>query len=206
MRWVYHGSDPGLRLFTSCLESGAPMPMQTGARVLQIGCCEADWLHLAAEAWPTAQFTGVDCRAPDVVDAEGRVTRMRANALDPDLFAPERFDAIVSLSAIGHVGLGHYGDPRDPAGDALVMGHCWRWLKPGGWVYFDVPYDPTRHYFEGTECRVYDDAALRSRLQWSPWTERFCGYAAANNPGVLVPPPTDPHRRYWYTARVWTKE
>ena len=38
-----------------------------------------------------------------------------------------------------------------------------RWLKPGGWVYADVPNGPA-YRVEGTSHRVYDDAAWRTRL------------------------------------------
>ena len=205
MDWSYTERDPGLALFTTCLQAGAPMPMTAGMRVLEIGCCEADWLHLAAKAWPECAFVGVDVRAPNDREEHGRIERVQADVMNPDLFAPESFDAIVSLSAIEHVGLGHYGDPKDPKGDIRVMANAWRWLKPGGWLYFDVPYDPTGYRVQGTECRVYDDQAIAWRL--SPLTGHgpHAWFSEARSAGTLVPKPTAPVEPFHYCAMVWRK-
>lgn len=209
MSWTYQGDDPGLTLFSACLSAGAPMVFTPGMRVLEIGCAEADWLSLAREAWPEIALVGIDTRAKDAVD--GTVTRRTADARDPDLFQPESFDAVVSLSAIEHIGLGHYGDPVDPDGDSKAVANVWRWLKPGGWFYFDVPYNPKGYEVRNTECRVYDDAAIFARLVPSQWAAdgyrggAWDGYVAADAPGVLIPKPTEPHRHFWYAAHVWRK-
>lgn len=204
MSWSYTGPDPGLSLFTACLEAGAPMQFTPGMRVLEIGCCEADWLHLAAAAWPACSFVGVDWRAPDVIDTKGRVERKKANALEPDLFPAASFDAVVSLSAIEHFGLGHYReDPLDPDGDTHIMANCRRWLRPGGSMYFDVPFDPTRYYVQGTECRVYDWPALHARVL-AAWSGPllWAGYAEAGAAGTLVVKPSAPVQPFHYIALV----
>jgi SAM-dependent methyltransferase len=201
--------DPGIALFNAAIEAGAPIHIEAGMRVLEIGCCEADWLHLAHAAWPEVELVGIDTRAPNVVDD---VQRRQGDAMDPDLFQPESFDAIVSLSAIEHIGLGHYGDPKDPDGDSKAMANVWRWLKPNGWFYFDVPYDPLGYQVLGTECRIYDDAAMQERLWIRPLAEvkakaqwLWDGYAGSDEPGALVEKPRRPHSRYWYAAHVWRK-
>jgi hypothetical protein len=79
-------------------------------------------------------------------------------------FREFNFDAIVGISSIEHIGLGHYnGDPLDSDGDGHAMHRALRWLKPGGWIYLDVPYGPT-YDVVGDSHRVYDDRRLRTRL------------------------------------------
>ena len=193
------------------------MVFQPGMRVLEVGCQEANWLALASEAWPDCMFTGIDTRE----DHRPGGTRLRLNAIDPNIFPPESFDAVVSLSAIEHVGLGHYGDPVDPDGDSKAVANIWRWLKPGGWFYFDVPYDPTKYYLLGkhqTEARVYDDLAILDRLRWSSvlvpdgsrtlsvWLpDPYYRFSDSVTPGMLIEKPTEPAKRYYYVAMVWRK-
>ena len=188
------------------------MVFTPGMRVLEIGCCEADWLHGAHAAWPDIDLVGIDTRAPDVVDGDGMVTRRRADARDPELFPAESFDAIVSLSAIEHVGLGHYGDPLDPDGDTTAIAHAWRWLKPGGWLYFDVPYDPTGYRVQGTEYRVYDNGEFWKRLWQTPLATAkararwlWDGYSEARDAGRLVDTPISAVAPFHYAAMVWRK-
>jgi SAM-dependent methyltransferase len=212
MGWSYTERDPGLMLFTACLTAGAPMRVTSTSRILEIGCCEADWLHLAHKAWPDAELVGIDTRAPNVTDGDGKVTRRKANVLDPTLFEPGQFDAIVSLSAIEHVGLGHYRDPIDPDGDSHALANAWRWLKPGGWLYFDVPYCPTGYREQWTKCRIYG--------QWEHWTrlwveplaqakasavQRFEGFVKGREAGTLIGRPTEPVEPFHYVAVVWQK-
>lgn len=84
--------------------------------------------------------------------------------MDADLFEFESFDAIVSVSAIEHVGLGAYDqDPLYDNGDMVAMLNASRWLKTGGWMYLDVPYRDD-HYAEYKNFRAYNDAAIERRL------------------------------------------
>lgn len=213
MSWTYTGNDPGLALFTACLRAGAPMPIAPlprpfgqNMRVLEIGCNEADWLHLAGEAWPDAWFVGIDTRAPHANERDGRLLRCNANALDRSIYPAESFDAVVSLSALEHMGLGHYGDPKDPDGDTVAFGNILHWLKPDGWLYFDVPYDPTGYRVQGTECRVYDEAAIASRLWREGFVRRWERCAPARDAGTLCAEnPTAAVEPFYYRAMVWEK-
>lgn len=202
--WSYHGADAGITLFDACLKAGAPMAFQPGMKVLEVGSCESDWIERAALAWPEVEFTGIDVRTgPN--KQRGRYTLVKGDVIQPDVFAAESFDAVVSLSAIEHVGLGHYGDPKDPDGDTKAVANVWKWLKPHAWFYFDVPYDPTKYWEQGTKCRVYDEVSLVKRLWSLPWSCGYRGYVGADTPGTLIEAPTEPHKRYWYVANVWKK-
>lgn len=128
------------------------------AAVLEIGCAEADWQTPMLALRPDLQITGVDWRA---CQRPGRT--IRGDVLAPGLFQPDSFDAIVSISAIEHVGLGAYeDDPRHWDGDRQAMRNACRWLKPGGWMYLDVPHGVT--YAVHDSYRRYDDGAVSHRL------------------------------------------
>ena len=199
--WSYQGRDAGILLFDACFTAGAPMPFDPGAKVLEIGCDESDWLERAWTAWPDVAFSGIDTRP----DKGQRPYRFARNAIDPSLFPPATFDAIVSLSAMEHMGLGHYGDPVDPDGDITVARNAWTWLKPGGWCYFDVPYDPTGYRIQGTKCRIYDDETLRARLVPAGARVAWMGFANASHPHLLLPRPASPVKPFHYVACVLQK-
>jgi len=216
--WSYDGRDIGISFFDACLKAGAPMRFEPGMYVLEVGCCESDWLYRACRAWPEVTYTGLDVNVITSAIAGGGVCCFleRGDAMRPQQFAPESFDAAVAISSIEHIGLGHYGDPIDPDGDSKALANIWRWLKPGGWLYFDVPYDPTKYYLAGekqTECRVYDDVALMRRLvspfmtfHQSGWSQQFRAYMDLRQPSVLIDKPTAPHpTRYWCVGMVWQK-
>lgn len=129
------------------------------ARVLEIGCAEADWQTPMLAIRPDLQITGLDWRH---CDRPG--TTIRGNVMDATLFPVDSFDAIVSISAIEHVGLGAYdNDPSHSEGDTHAMFNAWQWLKPGGWMYLDVPFRDD-HYAAYGSYRAYDIAAIDRRL------------------------------------------
>jgi len=124
------------------------------ANILEIGCAEADWRTPMLAERPDLDITGIDMR-----DSWGT----RGDVLTHD-FPPESFDAIVSISAIEHVGLGAYGDPHDEEGDTHAVQRAASWLKPGGVFYFDVPYRADGDYCNHGKHRAYNRAALVNRL------------------------------------------
>jgi SAM-dependent methyltransferase len=142
------------------------------ANVLEIGCAEFDWLSVAHKAWPGMALLGIDWRHDKQPTGKCGFWRFHGNALTMDL-PPEEFDWIVAVSSIEHIGLGHYGDPVDPEGDTKAMQRAWEWLKPGGWMYLDVPFADTYRVL-GTKCRIYDTKAIVSRLCAGPWELRRC--------------------------------
>lgn len=153
-----HGDDLCLGFWAQAWEAGAVV-FPPGATVLEIGCAEADWQTPMLAERPDLQITGVDWRA---CTRPGHL--VRADVLTVD-FVPESFDAIVSVSATEHIGLGSYEqDPLDPDGDTHSMQRARQWLKPGGWLYLDVPYRPDGPYSVNSNFRAYDEAAIQARL------------------------------------------
>lgn len=212
--WQDTSDDPGLQLFTAVRrEFGHLMPIRPGDAVLEIGSNETPWLKRAAATWPDASFLGLDWRAKPYVDGN-RETR-RVNALDPTMVEANSQDAIVSLSAFEHFGLGHYAqDPLDRDGDTHILANCWHWLKPGGWLYFDVPYDPRKYGISGTKYRSYDDGAVWDRLWSAPLAQASCsarwhwtGYVGAKHCDQLIEKPTTQadDRLHYYVAFIWQK-
>ena len=198
-----HTGDPCLDLFSLALRTWQ-MPIK--GRVLEIGCCEADWVACALKADPTLQITGVDWRDRSY-DSRWTFVRGDVNQVD---FEPESFDWVVSISAIEHVGLGHYEkDPVREDGDSEAIRRAVRWLKPGGSLYFDVPYTPEGFTVDGTKHRTYDAAALRERLFVPGLVCLRQGFVDANDVSrwLLAPSASpDGKRRYHYAANWWMKE
>ena len=205
--WAYDGHDAGISLFSACLKAGAPLDFKPGMRILEVGCCEEDWLERAAAAWPDCEFVGIDWNAKDA--SQGNWARWNGDVRQADLFEPNSFDAVVSLSAIEHIGLGHYGDPKDEDGDSKAVANIWKWLKPGGQFYFDVPYNPCGYKVLGTECRIYDDGGVVTRL-YRPFNNGgpsmvYTAFSDSKAPGTLVDRPKVPASRYYYVAMLWRK-
>ncbi len=209
-RWRYDGHDACAEFFDHCLRAANP-DIPEAAHVLEIGCAEFNWLTPAARCWPDMAFIGIDWRAKD--RPERRIARVKADVRDADVFPPASFHWIVSISAIEHIGLGHYArDPLDPDGDIAAITNAWRWLKPGGWLTFDVPYDPTGYRVQHTECRVYDDAAIWTRLWQTPLaaaktSARWHGtrYCTADDTTTLIEKPTTPCKPFHYAGFAWQK-
>ena len=152
-----HGRDVCLSMWADAYDSGL-FDFPPNARVLEIGCAEADWMTPMLALRPDLDITGIDWRK---VKRPGTI---QGDVLTAD-FAPASFDCIVGISSIEHIGLGHYeSDPTADDGDIRCMQRVAEWLTPGGWAYLDVPYNAAGYFVKGTKCRVYDDAATYTRL------------------------------------------
>lgn len=202
--WRYTGGDACAEFFSTALAVADP-PVPLAARVLEIGCCEYDWLTPASATWPQMTFTGIDWRPRKHVPP--RTTVIKGDVMAHS-FAPASFDWIVSISAMEHIGLGHYDhDPTDPDGDVTAFDRCWQWLTPGGWFYFDVPWNH-RYEVVGTSHRIYDDATIASRCrQGHPWREHWRGFAHSGQTSRLVPQPpaTKGGHSFHYIGLWWQK-
>lgn len=202
--WPAKVGDSCGQFFGTALRAAQPAIAPT-ASVLEIGCCEYDWLTPATALWPSMTFTGIDWRHYK--------RQPRARVIQGDVlaytFPRASFDWIVSISAIEHIGLGHYQkDPVDADGDAKTLARCWDWLTPGGWLYFDVPYNPGRYQVVGTSHRIYDAAAIESRLrQGRPWREHWGGivHKGAESTLLSVTPATRGGEDFYYIGLWWQK-
>ena len=202
-RWIYKGGDDCCKFFTACLHE-ARWTIPRGGTVLEVGCAEFDWMAEMARQCPDIQVTGIDWRKTK--------HGIQGDVLTYD-FPPESFDAVVSISALEHIGLGHYNkDPADSDGDTKALARIWSWLKPGGVLSFDVPYNPERYQVVGTSHREYDDAAIIERLWIEPLAQSktramdlWRGYSHASNAGVLCDKPDKATRPFWYVGFVWQK-
>ena len=197
-----HSGDVCLTLFATMYPQYLDFPPQ--ARVLEVGCAEADWLTPMKRLRPDLHLTGIDWRR---CERPGADTVIEGNVLAVD-FTPQSFDAVVYVSSLEHIGLGHYDhDPLDDDGDIKAMKRTWDWLTPNGQVYFDVPWNPDPGYQVcGTECRVYDDAALVERFssrRW--WKEHARCWASMKDAQELIPRPTTKNGRFALCACVWGK-
>ena len=195
--------DPGLDLYQAVFghaerEQGITWPQ--GGHILEIGCAEADWMGLIHQTRPDLSLTGVDW-----CPCEPRPgTVIRGDVLEQEF---DHLDGVVGISSIEHIGLGHYEqDPLDVDGDQRVMERIARWLRPGGLVYLDVPYQPEGFEVRGTACRIYDEAALQARIMVNGLVEVCRAYAAAGDPSTLLQArPTVRANPFYYVALILRK-
>jgi len=142
------------------------VPIPQGAKLLEVGCAEADFVTPLKALRPDLHITIMDQRLHDGTRA-GADASIRGDVLQPTLFPPASFDVIIACSVIEHVGIGRYNDPLREDGDSVAMANIHRWVKPDGLFYMDVPYRP-----EGPSdpFRKYNEADLQSRVI-KGWTE-----------------------------------
>lgn len=189
----------------------ADLDLSPASHVLEIGCGEFDWLKVAAQYWPQMRFWGVDWRCSN--QQHERTVVMQGDARQEWLYPPGSFDWIVSISAIEHMGLGHYdADPVDPDGDTQVIANAFTWLKPGGWLTFDVPWQPSGFEVCGTSHRLYDPDSLFLRLWCEPLARAKCTarwhgtwYARSNETAQLIDRPTQRDGPFYYVGVAWRK-
>lgn len=154
-----YGGDMCLAFFAAAYDEWK-MDFPAGAAVLEIGCAEADWQTPMLALRPDLQITGLDWRK---ADRPG--TFVQGDVMSTDNFERASFDAIVSISAIEHIGMGGYSDdPLLSSGDIVAMRNAHYWLKPGGWMYLDVPYRPDGDFEVHSNFRAYNEQALSRRI------------------------------------------
>jgi len=75
-----------------------------------------------------------------------------------DLKIVEKFDVILSISTIEHVGLGHYGDTVVEDGDKKAVEILWSLLKEGGRLMVSIPAGKSTIH---KGYRVYNEEKIR---------------------------------------------
>jgi SAM-dependent methyltransferase len=180
------GGDLCLGFFEHFWKNGLLPELPKGARVLEIGCAEADWLTPMKAARPDLYLVGMDQR--DWGRRPGADETVRADVLTFDGFPPASFDAIIAVSMVEWAGTGKYNDPKDPSGDTKTMWQARKWIKPDGWFYFDVPYDPgDSNKQRNPPMRVYDDYDF-ARLFETGWdVVRREYFSGDNGKGYIHP-------------------
>jgi SAM-dependent methyltransferase len=71
-------------------------------------------------------------------------------------FASGSIASLSCMHVVEHVGLGRYGDPLDPDGDAAAMNELSRVLAPGGHLLFVVPVGRPRIQFNAHRIYSFD--------------------------------------------------
>jgi SAM-dependent methyltransferase len=79
-------------------------------------------------------------------------------------FPCARFDVVIMVSTLEHIGFGHYGDPFIEDGDRLAIDHVWRVLKEHGRVILTTPFTDKERIINGFE-RWYDMDRLTQLLE-----------------------------------------
>ena len=199
--WRYDGGDPSLVLFTRAIEAGWPMALPHGARVLELGCAETDFHARLLALRPDLRLTGVDVN--DVPGYTGTFIRGAAEKLDHPHLSVE---AVICLGSLEHFGLGFYGDPVNERADIATIHRIARWLVPGGWCYYDVPWTPQQAYVsDNRHFRVYDDEQVMYRLTSNlrPVARMYAhGQTDVDQP-TRPDAPTTP---FWYLQRLLVKD
>lgn len=124
--------------------------------VLDVGCCSSRLpIALASRGFRTVglDFNPYPYRHPNLWAVRGDAMRIP--------FATGTFGAVLAISMVEHIGLGHYADPLADTGDRSAVREIARVLRPGGRALITVPSGKalTDHW-----KRVYDSARLRELL------------------------------------------
>ena len=192
--WTYDGRDPGLRLFTLANEK---LPEAEGEWFWEIGCCDTDFMERVRRVRPSARITGIDWRQ--------RAGAQQADILTASIPSGTSYDAVIALSTVEHIGLGHYDrDPIDPYGDIKAVQRVREYIHRNGFFYFDVPYAPEGYFVKGTKCRVYDDQALKERFG----PHKVLGYTLPSVDGWIEKPTVNCQqpKPYYYVALLIRKD
>ena len=95
---------------------------------------------------PELRIDGVTARAGDLMQLP---------------FADRSVASLSCMHVVEHVGLGRYGDPVDPAGDAKAVAELQRVLAPGGQLLFVVPVGKPQIVFNAHRIYPFDWAVSR---------------------------------------------
>jgi SAM-dependent methyltransferase len=127
----------------SCLYKSKP------SNILDIG----SYRHFVIGLLAHYPVTTVDVRKREPISSNETVLTCDAK----DLKLPDHsFDAVVTLCAFEHFGLGRYGDTFDPDGDRKAIAQMIRVLRPGGHLIFTTTLHKKRPAIAFNAHRIYD--------------------------------------------------
>jgi 2-polyprenyl-3-methyl-5-hydroxy-6-metoxy-1,4-benzoquinol methylase len=124
--------------------------------ILDFGCVE-DLLpiHLSSLGY---QVTGLDFRPYPFTHKNFNFIQTDIMTWEPE---PEKYDTIISVSTIEHVGLSDYGDPRHDEGDKIAVKKLWSSLKKSGSLIVTVPAGKPRIE---RGMRIYNERKIREMI------------------------------------------
>ena len=145
------------QITTHMLERLAPvLALPAGARVLDVGCGQGVALqHFVASDWDA---TGITLDPTDIAACRARgfhVREMDQSFLD---FPGEHFDLVWCRHCLEHSVFPYF-----------TLTQFWRVLKPGGWLYVEVPAPdtPCEHQSNANHYSVMGKSMLASLMQRS---------------------------------------
>ena len=124
--------------------------------ILDIGCCGSGLpISLASRGFRVfgLDFNPYPFRHPNFRAIRGDAMRCP--------FRTGGFGAVLAISVIEHLGVGHYGDPAAAAGDRIAVREIARLLRPAGLAVITVPFGVAR---TDDFQRVYDPPRLAALL------------------------------------------
>jgi len=104
-------------------------------------------------------LTTIDFRKRKILFSNETIITCDARSLD---LADNSFDAVISLAAFTHFGLGRYGDEFDLDADIKAFNEMIRVLKPGGYMIFNTLITRSQPTILFNRCRVYDLEMIRN--------------------------------------------
>ncbi len=159
IRKNYKAEDPELDLFLDNFDE------PEGSKILEIGAHDNPVALMLAEAGFIVH--GIDLREYDQGEHENYTHHVMNFTKLTSRFLKEHtasFDAVISISALEHFGLGTYTDKKyNPYADVAATVNVFNLLKPDGYFSLTVPYGG-RYTEQRPHWKVYDFSELYFRF------------------------------------------
>lgn len=179
-QFIYEmGDHPATYIHHECEFASVHVARVSPSRILDVGSYRTFVLGMLAGH----QVVTVDVRPRDSISKNEIVKVCDAKALDLENGS---VDAITSLCAIEHFGLGRYGDDFDPDGDRKAIEEMKRVLRPGGHLIFTTTITRGKRAIAFNAHRIYDHSAIHDLCQglelveeqfYSYTHRRLCDYS-----------------------------
>lgn len=149
------GSHPESYIDYECMFAARHLAARNPTSILDIG----SYRHFSIGLLASYKVTILDIRKREPCLDNETVLTGDAKQLD---IPSNSFDAIVSLCALEHFGLGRYGDEFDLVADKKAFNEMVRVLKPGGILVFTTTITRAAPSIAFNAHRIYDYEMIRS--------------------------------------------